>query len=327
MRRSGGAESTVVIAGVPVAFRFAGAEMESALFPALAHHAATADEPRFTVLAWDSVTGSLPLPPFPWRLEDVGPKGEVPAATSGSIRTAYSVGSRVLSSIDLESRTALCWTPDAAALPWYERAAPMRSLIHWILDASGCNLMHAAAVAPAGSLSGALLAGRGGSGKSTTAMLCLKAGFRYVGDDYVAVRRDAHASFACSLFSTAKLSQASLDWLSFLQPGLRVAPEGDEKGVVMLRDVVPDQLVDEFRVRALIVPRVTGGGASRIRRSSSAAALIALAPTTLFQLPGAGADTFERIAAFARDIPAWSLELGTDFDAIPRLVRQAVEES
>ena len=38
-----------------------------------------------------------------------------------------------------------------------------------------------------------LLAGRGGSGKSTTAITCVDAGMQYVGDDYVLLTRDANS--------------------------------------------------------------------------------------------------------------------------------------
>ena len=82
-----------------------------------------------------------------------------------------------------------------------------------------------------------------------------------------------------------------------------------------------------FRIGAMIVPRVTALTASSIRRASAATALRALAPTSLFQLPGSGAEDLERMAAWIRGIPVWSLDLGSDFDRIPDLIRQAIEES
>jgi len=317
----------IVVAGVALRLRFAGGAMRSALFPALEHHPRACVAPAFTIASWDSAAAPVPLPPFPWRLEDVGAKGEVAAATRGSIRTAYHVGSRVLSAIDAHRRIAICWTPDACALPWYERAAPLRTLLHWILEASGRNLVHAAAVALPTTRAGALLAGRGGSGKSMTAMRCLGAGFHYAGDDYVAVSRDDGRATAHTLFSTAKLTRSSIDGLAFLRPGLRVEPTGDDKGVVMLRDVAPERLAGAFPIRALIVPRVVGESASRLRRTSAVEAVRALAPTTLFQLPGAGATAFEQLASLARALPAWSLDLGSDHGEIPPLVARAIEES
>jgi hypothetical protein len=199
-------------------------------------------------------------------------------------------------------------------------------LLHWILAANGRNLVHAAAVAPA-NRAGALLAGRGGSGKSTTAMLCLAAGFDYAGDDYVGLSHRDDAWTAHSLYGSAKLTRASLDWLPFLRGGLRVDAAGEGKGVVMLTDVLPDRLTASFPIAALIVPHVGSSPQSSLRRTSAAATLRALAPTTIFQLPGSGPEIFDRLAAFSRSVPAWSLELGTDREAIPALVARAIEES
>lgn len=314
---------TLEIAGVPIRIRCAGADVVEALLPALAHHVRTRREPAFSILASDGWSG---MPPFPWRLEDVGPKGEVAAATDGPIRTAYFVGSHTLSVADLERRVAVCWTRDARELPWYERAAPLRTLLHWILSANGRSLMHAAAVAPGERGPGVLLAGRGGSGKSTTALLCLGAGFRYAGDDYVAVTGD-DGYRVHPLYGTAKLTRESLDRLPFLRPGLRVEPAGPEKGVVVLSDLPGGCPATSFPIAAVVVPRVAGLPQSRLRRASGAEALRALAPTTLFQLPGSGGAEFEGITALSRALPAWALELGTDFDAIPRLLAGLVAES
>jgi hypothetical protein len=321
----------LAVANVAIRLRFTGAGMRAALLPALAHHrpAAARDAPAtepFTILISDAPTGSPPIPHFPFRPEDIGPKGEVAAATAGSIRTAWFAGSRLLSVIDLERRTAVCWTPDAAALPWYEHAAPLRTLFHWILAANGRNLVHAAAVAsPSGA--GALLAGRGGSGKSTTAMLCIAAGLDYAGDDYVGLSGGDDSWAAHSLYGSAKLSRATLGWLPFLRSGLRVDAAGEGKAVVMLGDVMPDRLARSFPIAALIVPQVGTSPRSSMRRTSSAMALRALAPTTIFQLPGSGPEIFERLASFTRSVPAWSLDLGRDREAIPTLVARAIEES
>lgn len=309
------------VAEVPIRLRFAGEAIDGAMMPALAHHKTAVAEPVFTIYV---SAGLASMPSFPWRLEDVGPKGEVAAASEGSIRTAYFVGSHTLSVADLEKRIAVCWTRDAAALPWYERAAPLRTLLHWILSANGRSLMHAAAVAPGQDGPGLLLAGPGGSGKSTTSLLCLGAGFRYAGDDYVAVTRSEDGYRAHSLYGSAKMSRETLGRLPFLRPGLRVEPSDGEKGVVMLSDLAAGRLVSSFPVAALVVPRVTGGDRSRIRRATAAEALRALAPTTLFQLPGSGAAELDRIAALSRSVPAWAVELGDDFADIPALVGSTV---
>jgi hypothetical protein len=308
------------IAGLRIRLSFAGDAMRDRLLPALIPSEPGLDA-DLTIRIWDGASAALTVPPLPWRPEDVGPRGAVDVATNGAIRTAFMVGSSALSMFDSERGLALFRVRDAQTLPWYERAAPLRTLLHWALESRGCRFVHAAAVAT--EHGGALLAGRGGSGKSTTAMLCVERGFDYAGDDYVGISmQDTPRVHA--LFTSAKLSASSLDWLPFLRPAISVAPHGDEKGVAMIGALRPQQIARTFPLRAVIVPHVTGG-TSRLQKISGGLALRALAPTTLFQLPGSGADAFAQVAGVVRQLPAWSLELGDDRDEIPNLIARAIE--
>jgi hypothetical protein len=316
----------LLIAGVPIEFRFAGKALQDELYPALAHHPSAVLTPEWQIWIAESQEHA-PMPPCPWGVDDVGTRGEVAVATVGPYRTSYFGPSNALSTIDIERRIAMFRVPDARTLPWYERAAPVRTLIHWILSQHDRRLVHAAAVAPPGSDTGVLLAGAGGSGKSTTAMLCLGAGFRYAGDDYIAVSPPGatNGPRAHSLFATAKLSATSLARLPFLNEGVRLAPLNDEKGVIDLTVICPERLANSFALGAVIVPRVRGGKTS-VRRISQAEALRALAPTTLLQLPGNGNDTFRDITRLAASLPAWSLDLGDDLESIPDHVASTLEE-
>ncbi|HEX7706059.1 MAG TPA: hypothetical protein VF701_06320 [Thermoanaerobaculia bacterium] len=313
--------STLLIAGVPIEFRFAGKTLHDALYPALAHHPAVLT-PEWQVLIAESQEHA-PMPACHWGVDDVGPRGEVAVATVGPYRTSYVGPSNVLSTIDMERRIAIFRVPDVRT----QQAAPFRTLLHWILSEHGRRLVHAAAVAPPGSNIGVLLAGAGGSGKSTTAMLCLNAGFHYAGDDYTAVSppEATNGPRAHSLFATAKLTTTSLALLPFLTSGIRLAPTKDEKGVIDLTAIWPERVADSITLGALIVPRVRGGK-TRVSRTSQAEALRALAPTTLLQLPGNGNDTFRDLSRLAASLPAWSLDLGDDLDSIPGHVASTLED-
>jgi hypothetical protein len=54
--------------------------------------------------------------------------------------------------------------------------------------------------------------------------------------------------------------------------------------------------------------------------------LAALAPSTIFQLPRAGNEAFKFLAAFARQLPCYSLEVGTNFSTIPLAIEQLLAE-
>jgi hypothetical protein len=50
--------------------------------------------------------------------------------------------------------------------------------------------------------------------------------------------------------------------------------------------------------------------------------LAALAPSTIFQLPRAGNEAFQFLAAFIRQLPCFSLEVGTDLSGIPPVIEE-----
>jgi hypothetical protein len=309
--RLGVFEEHIAIAGVAIHLRFAGDALRKRLLPALAHRIIAPVDDAVTLLIYDCASARMPQPNVPWRAEDVGVRGEV--AVIDSLRISLFAPSGALSVFDPERRVGVYVVRDAATLPSYERAAPLRTLLHWSLEAGGCRLAHAAAVAT--NAGGALLAGRGGSGKSTTSLLCLRAGMKYAGDDYVGIKADPAVAHA--IYATAKIDAHSLTLLDDV--AVHIEPRDGEKGVAFLDDVV-----SSFAIRALVLPRVTGG-VSRLRRASGAEALRALAPTTVFQLPGNDGATFAWMASFARAVPAYALDLGDDRAAIPALVARAIE--
>ncbi|HEX2833811.1 MAG TPA: hypothetical protein VHW00_12435 [Thermoanaerobaculia bacterium] len=311
--RLGVYEDHLSIAGLHVQLRFAGDRLRTRLLPALTHRITVPRDPDATILIYDCASARIEKPAVPWRAEDVGVRGEV--QLDDALRVSLFAPSGALSVFDASRNLGIFTVGDAIGLPSYERAAPFRTLLHWLLESRNCRLAHAAAVAT--DRGGALLAGRGGSGKSTTALLCATAGLRYAGDDYVGIT--AAPATAHALYSSAKIDATS----AALLPGvaLHIDPRENEKGVALLTEVA-----DSFPIRALVLPRVTGG-TSRLRRASGAEALRALAPTTVFQLPGNDGATFAWMATLARTIPAFALDLGDDREQIPALVQRAIEES
>ena len=62
-----------------------------------------------------------------------------------------------------------------------------------------------------------LLAGKGGSGKSTTALVCLHSSLVYAGDDYCLLATD-DGPYVFSLYSTGKLNPDDVYRFSDLAP-------------------------------------------------------------------------------------------------------------
>jgi hypothetical protein len=229
-----------------------------------------------------------------------------------------------LNLIDAERGQAVYWLEDAAAIPYWETGTPLRLLLHWWLSRGPVQLIHGGAVGlPRG---GVLLVGRGGSGKSTAAAACLDSPLRYAGDDYVLVRAEPQP-YVYSLYNTAKLEPANLRRFPALLPALANADRLDtEKGLAFLWEHFPDRLALGFPVRAVLLPRFGGGPGTRLRPATPGEALLAAAPTTIFQNRRTGREVFEQAASLVRRAPAYVLETGTDLAHIPRVILRLLEE-
>ena len=81
-----------------------------------------------------------------------------------------------------------------------------------------------------------------------------------------------------------------------------------------------------FPLRAAVLPRVVGKGPTRARRIGGASLLAALAPSTIFQLPGTGRHTLTRLAGLLRRVPCFELQLGADLSEIPPELERVLDE-
>lgn len=313
----------IAVGGRAAEFRFAGEPMRDRLFPALDHLSSLAGAaPALVVSVFDSKSSGVTMPRPAWDREDVGARGEIAGFADGAWRIAFNVGSGMLFVHDRDSRRALVWTQDAAAIPFYETASPMRPLLAWWLADSGLQVVHAAAVGDGGR--GVLLTGRGGSGKTTTALLCVQAGWAYAGDNNLAIGTGSPAR-GHSMYSSATVRPGTLERMPALRARLRNAARLDEeKGLLFVGGSEDGRLMSEFRIDAILLPRVGGVTTTRLAPATAGECMAALAPSSLLSLPGARDEAFSRLAALSRAAPAYHLVLGPDVEAIPGVVACAL---
>ena len=313
------------LAGRSIKASFASGLLLDRLTPALAHcERPASDEPcDATLLAWDTASSSISPPKPPWGNDDYRGKGRIEGYNRDGIHTAFHVGPNVLSMYDEESKTGIFWTPDGSTLPDYHNGSPFLIVLQWWAESEGLSLIHAGAVGT--NDGGVLLAGAGGSGKSTTALSCLAAGFRYVSDDYCLLE-SLVGDRAHTLFCTGKLDSFSMRLLpEFESMSGAQAREIDEKTVIFLHQNRPKDLAMSLPIKAILLPRLSEDGTSSIRPSPPAKALHALAPSTIFQLTGAGKPAFVEMASLVRRLPCYHLGLGRDMREVPPLVASIIE--
>jgi hypothetical protein len=304
----------------PLRIRFRVARPLAHLLPALAWHAQPlAGSADIHIFAFDGP--GLPAPP--WSKADYLPRGEVRGCTSGRFRATVSVGDRILNLFDRDRAVGVFWCEDAARLPSWEPGAPLRHLLHWALADRGWQLIHAAAAGL--SRGAALLAGPGGSGKSTATFACLRAGMLSVGDDYCVVASTGEPPRAHALFDTGKLAADSLAHFPLAVPaGRSVGADGD-KTHVRLSAAFPEGHVSRLPLRAIVLPRVAERTGTPVRVSAAQAART-LAPSTLMQLPGARTAALQAIGRLTRALPSFHLDVGPDLDTIPGVIARLLED-
>lgn len=310
------------IGGYSIRLRFAGPALIPYITPALAHLAVElVTEPALTVCLWDSASTGTKLPSLPWAMDGDITRGEARGyimMNNDRIHTALDIGTGVLSVVDTTLNLAVYWIRDACQLPYHESAAPLRTILHWWMSNQGRQLVHAAAVGTC--RGGVLLAGKGGSGKSTAALACLHSEMLYAGDDYVLLSGQP-MPFAYSLYNSTKLDADHVKRLPHLLPAVSNSERLDtEKALIFLHEHYPDRVTKGFPVRAILVPHVTGLSETRLKTATPAASLIALAPSTIFQLPGARHEILQNLSEFVKQVPSFVLEVGTDLSGIPDVI-------
>jgi hypothetical protein len=307
------------IGGQSVKLRFAGPALVLHIAPALEHLATSPTaSPALTVCFFESASTGVGMGPPPWPPTAYGARGAIEGFNTDRIYTFYEPGIHILRMFDIERKLALYWVDEARRIPYWEASFPMRSILHWWTRNQPLQLMHSGAVGlPEG---GVLLAGKSGSGKSTTTLACLDSDLSYVGDDYVLVRTDT-SPYVYSMYNTAKLEPGNVSRLPHLRSLVTNLNQLEtEKALIYLKDHYPDKLISGFPIKAILLPRVTGRRDTTLTNASPMAGLRALAPTTLYHLPRASHEAFLKMADLVKHVPVYNLELGTDLSQIPATV-------
>jgi len=312
------------LGGYVVQLCFAGDAMVPVLCPALSHMATTAARPDLTICIWDSASTGVGMPPTPWR-QHYAVRGEVEGYNTDRVYTVYDHESYTLSMLDNARNLAVLWVAETKRIPYWVKGAPLRTILHWWMSGHERQLVHSAAVGTGDG--GVLIVGKGGSGKSTTALACLESGLLYAGDDYVIVSTDP-SPHAFSLYNTAKLVPQRLDAFPRLAAYVDNADQLDaEKSLIFIRGAHAMQLSAGFPLNAVLVPRVTGNRDTVIRKASPAVSLAALAPSTIFAHPRGGEAEFRFLARLVKRLPAYVIECGTDLTQIPQAITDLLSGS
>ena len=314
---------TLAVAGCVIRVVSAGPAMLDFIRPGFAHlERAPDDVPAdLTVTVWDATSTGENYPNLP--LVDVGPLATGIVTAPGLLMSYYSVG-RAMSVLDRNEDQALFIVDDAATLPPWERPSPLRTILSWWFMDRGTLLAHSAAVSTDDGA--ALLVGPSGSGKSSTSLACMAGGMGYLGDDYVLI--DLATNEVWSLFASGKLVADHL----VRNPGLMTSDGVIVHEVKSVKHYgwpsteFPDRARLRAPIRALVLPTVTRGPECRLLPSTPARALLALAPSTMFQSPALKERAFALSSDLVRRFSPYRLELGEGVERVPAMLAELIRQ-
>jgi hypothetical protein len=298
---------------------FANETLVEVIVPALVHlEVEHAEKVDLTICLWDSQSTQSPIVAPPWPHPYYTDRGEIIHANNQRVYSLMDLHTRALNVLDKEQNIAFYWTQELADLPWWASGSPLQYIIHWWSFGRGYQLTHAAGVGL--NDKAVLLTGKGGSGKSTTTIACLQAGFNYFSEDYCLLQESSHPKIH-SVYNSAKVTQQTLDFFPELIPYIaNKNRQPAEKALIFQQQIYPDRIRQSAKLQAILVPSVKKVNHSWLEPIAIDEVLTALTVTTMWQLIRSSVATFNRLKAIAKVLPAYRLHLGSDFKNIPKVI-------
>lgn len=203
---------------------------------------------------------------------------------------------------DRDTGRALIFYDRPSDVPSWDLCAPFRIPLGFLLPKFGYHLVHGAAVHT--DSGGCLLVGKGGSGKSSSALAALSPESRlgFLGEDYLLVEEATITVHA--FYRSLKVDSRGLERMPWLED-FETVGEQDGKSC---RLVPHERLTERSRMRVLLWPdRESLVPFAAIGRGT---ALRKFAPSSLFQNPNAGPEDFRALASLCRALESFGMGLG-----------------
>jgi hypothetical protein len=321
-------ESTYVLAGRPVRIRIVGRSLAEFMHLPFAHLSAEdlhRTEPRLTIEIWDQAETNV-FRQLGLTRDDLDLHPNL--RHSSDRRYASYQLQHSLACLDRSSGFMAGYASNAEELSLYERGRPLHVLLSLWHKNLGLPLVHAGLVSRNGR--GVLLAGPGGSGKSTSAITSACAGFDYLSEDLVGLQSSPGDGFVGhSLYSSTFIEPDHLKRFAlFEQHAIRGRYPFEKKHLVLLSQVPSLRFARACRIQAVVLPRVMHLPASHLRPASKRDALLTLAPSSLLVGEKShGLEGFEKLSQLVEQVPCHRLELGDRLDEIPHVLEGLLSEA
>lgn len=312
------------IAETTVCLNFAGNALVQELTQALTH--IEIDELRrvdFTINVWDTQSTKVKMLDPPCKWSAFTDRGDIWGSKISRFKMAFHWSEYSFNIMDCEKKEAFYWVNSNDSFPYWVTSSPFRSLFNWWLELNEGQLLHAAAV---GTEHGAvLITGKGGMGKSSTALKGLEDGMYYLADDYLIVK-NAKNPFVYSLYNSAKLVAKDIGQYPKLKPLLsNFIEENQEKGVFFLYPELKNQIIMSQPVVAIVTPNIVGEELSFFSEYGENEMARELAFTSMSQLPYSGVYTHHFVNTLVQNTPCARFNIGRNPDSIKQSLHKVCD--
>ena len=309
------------IAGYPVLVRVAGTQAAADVDKALCHLRATEEEaPELTIEIWsDDEVGPLGWAPWP---EDADTNGTITISKNDRFILTQRPSSVML--LDrCESRIVGCLRGRDRIFQ-DERARPFHRLLSIWLNDRDIQFIHSGLVARGSE--GLLLAGKSGSGKTSASIACYLGGLTFLSDDYVALQAlDERTFVGHSLYATCLIDR--IERFPSLVPFAHTPNyDFETKHSIYLTDHPGGSFASDIRLAAIILPNVVNKPHTTYRPAKPMEAMLSLAPSSIWILPGAAGLSLEKLSGLVTTVPSFWIELGWDGSQIAPTVERIWRE-
>jgi len=268
-------------------------------------------KPALTIWYADDISLSHPLQAPP--LDGFNAQGYHPDLDQQDIQIFFQPWQTQIFLYSRSKSIGIYWVKDWELVPWWESTFSFRALFHlWTKDLPA-QLVHAGTMARNGR--GVLIPGQSGSGKSTSCLNLLRAGYDYLGDDYVWVELGVEIK-VFTLYQTAKVEPDNFlmrfpEWETHLR---NKADYKHQKAIFHVTDIYPEAGILSSPVRAILLPRVAHQEYTGFKKANPTQALMAMAPTTLHHLPHDRTISYRKFMKIASSLPSYHWNLGNNRD-------------
>jgi len=278
---------------------------------------------RISVAVLSPDDSSMPSPPA-WGEAIYHPRKFEKLLEGTHFRATYFHDCNLWQIYDQQQKFGLQWMTGADGYPDWESGAPLRVFLHWAYRQMSMRLAHAGTLGKDGQ--GMVLVGVGGSGKSGTVIGGIAHGLDSVGDDYVLIRQNEGAVHVHPLFKTLKQDRQGLERLG-LDAVIAMSRDVNwqEKYEFQSEELSGQGLARELNVRAIVIPRIAHAPTSTVRPIPKNRAMLALAPTGLFQMPGERDSGVRFFSDIVRQVPCFELALSSDAMDVSRAIESFID--